>query len=122
MSQNWGPYFIVPSPNLRQLSGHVRLRENLDEDLLNKELETLGMRGPIVKISNPWYCRKKGEDTWLKIGESNDKHEDFPVSWETTQLENGEYEVLGQMHVFVKQGETERTIARQNVMEVTITN
>ena len=122
MSQNWGPYFIVPSPMLSELSGHVRLRERLDEDLLNKELESLGMSGPIIKISNPWYCRKKGEETWVKIGESDDKPDNFPVSWETSELENGDYEILGQMHIFVKSSSGERAIARQNIMEVTITN
>jgi hypothetical protein len=107
---------------LKQLSGHVRLREQYDEDLLNKELEALGMSGPIMKISNPWYCRKKGEETWLKIGESEDKSDNFPVSWETSELENGDYEILGQMHIFVKSGSGEQAIARQSIMEVTIIN
>ena len=122
MSHNWGPYFIVPSQTLKLLSGHVRLRERLDEDILNTELEELGLKGPIVKISNPWYCRKKGEDTWIKIGESEDKNENFPVSWEPSDIENGEYEVLGLMHIFVKEGDTVHSIARENVMEVTVQN
>lgn len=122
MSRNWGPYFIVPSPILKELSGHVRLREHFDEDLLGKELEELGLSGSIEKISNPWYCRRKGEETWFKIGESEDKAEDFPVCCDTCDLENGKYEVPGQMHIFVKSGSMQRAIARQNIMEVTIKN
>ena len=39
MSYEWGPHFIVPSEVLKSYSGNVLLREELDEDLLNKELE-----------------------------------------------------------------------------------
>ena len=122
MSHNWGPYFLVPSEAIKEYSGHVQLRERLDEDLLSKELHELNMSGSIVKISNPWYFRKKGEDTWIKIGESDALKENFPVSWDTTQLDNGEYEVLGLMHVFVKEGDTEHAIARQNIVNITVKN
>jgi hypothetical protein len=122
MSHNWGPYFLVPSEAIKEYSGHVQLRERLDEDLLAKELRELNMSGPIVKISNPWYFRKKGEDTWIKIGESEAVSDNFPVSWDTTQLDNDDYEVLGLMHVFVKEGDTEHAIARQNIVNITVKN
>ena len=122
MSYDWGPYFIVPSVAIKEYYGHVQLRERLDEDLLAKELRELNMSGSIVKIANPWYFRKKGEDTWIKIGESEAKADNFPVSWDTTHLDNGEYEVLGLMHVFVKKGDTEHAIARQNIVDITVKN
>ncbi len=122
MPHNWGPHFIVPSDVFENYSGVVLLREEFDESLLSKELEELGMSGPILRVTNPWYYRKKDTDTWIKIGESDDIDEDFPVSWDTTVLENGQYEVMGLMHVFVKKGGEERGIARQNVVEITVKN
>ncbi|MFC1963806.1 hypothetical protein ACFLV1_00285 [Chloroflexota bacterium] len=122
MSYNWGPNFIVPSPMLKNFSGTVQLREEFDEELLQKELEELGILGPIARVTNPWYYRKKNTDTWIKIGESEDRHENFPVSWDTRNLENGQYEVLGLMHVFVKKNGAEKAIARQSIVEVTVEN
>ena len=122
MSYDWGPHYIVPSESLKSYSGIVRLREEFDEDLLRQELEALSISGPIVKITNPWYYRKKNTGTWIKIGESDDRSENFPVRWDTTNLENGQYEVLGLMHVFVKNGDAEKAIARQNIVEVTVKN
>ena len=123
MSDNWGPHFIVPTEVSQIFSGTILLREDLDRELLAQQLEKLNFRGAISRISNPWYCRKKGDSTWIKIGESEDQEKYFPVRWDTTTLENGEYEVMGFMHVFVKQeGAQERVIARQNIVEVTIRN
>ncbi|UCF91195.1 MAG: hypothetical protein JSW39_23435 [Desulfobacterales bacterium] len=122
MSYDWGPYFIVPSQAIKEYGGHVQLREQLDEDLLAKELRELRISGSIVKVTNPWYFRKKGEETWIKIGESEALADNFPVSWYTTPLENGEYEVLGLMHVFVKEGDTEHAIARQNIVNIAVKN
>ena len=122
MSYDWGPYFIVPSEAIKEYSGHVQLREQLDEDLLAKELQELNLTGSIVKITNPWYFRKKGEDTWIKIGESEAMADNFPVSWDTTDLDNGEYEVLGLMHVFVKGRDTEHVIARQSIVDIAVKN
>lgn len=122
MSYDWGPHFIVPSTVSRTFSGTVQLREQLDNDLLEKELEALGLPAVIVDVTNPWYYRQKGTDTWIKIAESNDIHENFPVSWHTTELENGQYEVLGLMHVFVQKGDEAGAIARQNIVEMTIKN
>ena len=122
MSYNWGPRFIVPSETLRTFSGRILLREDLDEGLLRKDLDSMGLTGSVVRISNPWYIRLTGEDTWLKLGESDDQSSNFPVTWDTTQVENGNYEVLGLMHVFVKQGHQQAVVARQNVVQVTVKN
>lgn len=122
MSYNWGPHFIVPSEVFETYSGVVLLREEFDEALLQKELEELGISGSISRVTNPWYYRKKNTDTWIKIGESDDVDEDFPVNWDTTKLENGQYEVMGLMHVFVKKGTEEKVIARHNIVDVTVQN
>jgi small-conductance mechanosensitive channel len=122
MSYNWGPHYIVPTKVLKSYSGAVVLREEFDEELLRKEFEALGITGPIAKITNPWYYRRKGTDTWVKIGESADEHRNFPTRWDTTSLKNGQYEVMGLMHIFVKKNGTEIAIARQNVAEVTVQN
>jgi len=122
MSFDWGPHFIVPSETMKSFSGVVRLRESLDEELLHKELESLGISGAVVKIVNPWYFRKKGAGSWIKIGESDDMQENFPVRWDTSGLENGPYEVLGLMHVSVLDHEAEHIIARQSIVDVTIEN
>ncbi len=122
MSYNWGPHYIVPSGVLKSYSGGVRLREELDEDMLRKELAELSLSGPIERVSNPWYYRKKNTGTWIKIGESDNRRENFPVRWDTTNLENGQYEIMGLMHVFVKKGAEEKAIARENIVEVTVEN
>jgi hypothetical protein len=122
MSYNWGPNYIVPTPVLKNYSGIVTLREGLDKELLHKELESLNLSGTVTKITNPWYCRKKGAETWIKIGESTDEHQNFATLWNTTELENGQYEVMGLMHVFVKKGNVETAIARQNIVEISIQN
>jgi len=122
MSYNWGPRYIVPSEALKTYSGRVLLREDLDEELMRKELAELGLRGPVIRILNPWYSRKKGGDTWTMVGQSDNKEDNFAVPWDTNGLENGSYEVMGLMHVFVKEGKEEKAIARQNVVEVTVKN
>ena len=122
MSYNWGPHYIVPSEVLKEYSGNVLLREELDEEMLSRELEALSISGPIVTITNPWYYRRKDSDTWIKIGESEDRQENFPVRWNTTCLENGQYEVMGLMHVIVKGKDREEVITRENIVEVTVAN
>jgi hypothetical protein len=122
MSYNWGPHYIIPSQIFKTYSGAVQLREEFDEDLLRKELKELGFPGPIVRITNPWYYRKKNSNTWIKIGESEDKHRYFAVVWDTTDLENGQYEVIGLMHVFVKRDGEDIAIAGENIVEVTVEN
>jgi len=119
---NWGPHYIVPSGVFEKYSGNVLLREEFDEGLLRKALEKLALTGPIMRVSNPWYYRKKNTDTWIKIGESESIQENFPVRWDTTSLKNGEYEVMGLMHVFVKKDDKQQAIARENIVKVTIEN
>jgi hypothetical protein len=122
MSHNWGPNFIVPTNIIEKYSGRIKLRETLDRGLLAKDLAELGLPQSVVRITNPWYCREKGAETWIKIGESDDEKRDFPVTWDTTRLENGQYEVLGLMHVFVREGDLEGAIARESVIQVTVEN
>ena len=122
MPYNWGPHYIIPSEVLEKYSGNVLLREEFNEDMLRKELDELALTGPIVTVTNPWYYRKKNTDTWIKIGESEDRHENFSVRWDTTSLENGQYEVMGLMHIFVKKNGEEKAIARENAVEVTVEN
>lgn len=122
MSLNWGPRYLVPSEALDSYSGNVRLREEYDEELLNRALQEMGFSGSVVRINNPWYYRKKNTDTWIMIGESDNKDDSFSVRWNTIGLENGIYEIMGFMHVFVKKGNEEKAIARQNIVEVTVKN
>jgi hypothetical protein len=122
MPYDWGPHYLIPSRALKKYSGSLRLREEYDEDLLRKELEELGLSESVIRVTNPWYYRKKNTDTWIKIGESEDRRENFAVQWDTSSLENGQYEVLGLMHVFVKEGDELKAIARQNIVEVTVEN
>ncbi len=122
MSYNWGPHYLVPSPALKSYSGIVRLRETFDEDLLRKELKELGFTGSILRVTNPWYYRKMNTDTWIEIGESDNRGDNFAVTWDTTNVENGQYQVMGLMHVFVRDSSKGIAIVRQNVVEVTVEN
>ena len=122
MSYNWGPHYIVPTEIIKTYSGSVLLREELDEELLRQGLEELGFTGRIARISNPWYYRKKNTDTWIQLGESEDKDRYFPVRWDTTSLENGQYEIMGLMHVFIEEDGKGKAIARENIVEVTVEN
>lgn len=122
MSLNWGPQYLVPSEALEVYSGSVRLREEFDEELLDRALQEMGISGPIIRINNPWYYRKKNTDTWIMVGESDNKEDSFSVRWDTNGLENGRYEIMGLMHVFVKKGDREKAIARQNIVEITVKN
>jgi hypothetical protein len=122
MSIDWGPHFIVPTDVIESYSGAVQLRETLDRELLAKDLAEHGLPQRVVRISNPWYYRRKGAQTWIMAGESSEEKSDFPVRWDTTSLENGQYEILGLMHVTVKEGDVEATIARQGLVEVSVEN
>jgi hypothetical protein len=121
-SNNWGPHFIVPTGTRRTYSGPISLRETLDKELLAQELAELGLPRRVMKIVNPWYYRKIGTETWVKIGESSDETGNFPVTWDTTKVENGAYEILGLMHVFVGHGAIQATIAREAVTPLTVEN
>ena len=122
MSYNWGPHYLVPSDIIKTYSGNVLLREEYNEDLLQKELEEFDFPEYIVRVTNPWYYRRKNTDTWIKIGESDDKNENFSVRWDTTNIKNGQYEIMGLMHVFVEKDSKGKAIARENIVEVTVEN
>ena len=122
MSNNWGPLFIVPTGTSQKYSGPIRLRETLDEELMGQELAELGLPQKVVRVTNPWYYRRKGTETWVKVGESDDEKQNFAVTWDTTKLQNGQYEILGLMHVFVKEGGREAAIARQGITPVAVEN
>ena len=122
MAYNWGPNFIMPSETLHDFSGRVVLREDYDEELLRKELAELGCGDQPFHVTNPWYCRKKNTESWIKIGESSDRKNHVPVPWDTRKVENGEYEVLGFMHVTARKGAEELVVTRQNIIDVTVEN
>ena len=123
MPENWGPYFIVASILRKSESRSTVLRESFDYEVLRQELITNGLSPDVVKVINPWFYRKQNSNTWLMIGESDNIEENFPVEWDISRLQNGSYEIMALMQVFVAESVTEDTIiARQNITEVTIRN
>jgi hypothetical protein len=56
------------------------------------------------------------------IGESSDRDNWFSVPWDTTAIENGVYQILGQMHVHIKEGSREVILCRQNIVDVKVEN
>ena len=122
MSVNWGPHFFVPTELIKKYCGRVVLRETFDEELLRSELDRLGLPGRPVGVTNQWYFRKKGTETWIKNGESSDGRRNFAVAWDTTKLENGEYQILGIMNVRVLSGNGEVVVARENIVELNVEN
>lgn len=62
MSFNWGPHFFVPTELIEKYHGRVALRETFYEELLNKELEQMGMPGRTVGINNLWFFREEVTD------------------------------------------------------------
>ncbi len=119
---SWGPQFLVPSIAIKKYFGRVVLRETLDDELLKKELETMDIPGHPVRYNNAWYIRKKGVHTWIKIGESWDRHRNFSVCFDTARFGNGKYQVLGFMSVTVKNEDAEVVIARQSIADFDLTN
>jgi hypothetical protein len=122
MPYNWGPHYIMPTEVIKTYSGQVLLCAEYNYDLLVKELEELKLPGHIISINNSWYHRKKGTQTWIKIGESSKRDDNFSVRWDTTNIANGKYEILGLMHVSVVENNIEYTIARQNIVDVSVEN
>jgi hypothetical protein len=143
---DWGPHYLVPSKALLNYSGCVLLREEFDEELLRKQMDERGLSGSIARVRNLWFYRKKYSETWTKIGESNDILGNFSVRWDTTCLENGQYEIVGFMlaivdsvkcdeitlangqyekwykPIFVKKHLEKWIIGEQNIVEVTVEN
>ena len=119
---SWGPQFQVPAITIKKYYGNVVLRETLDEELLKKELESLQIPGYPVGANNSWYIRKKGTQTWIKIGDSWRWEQDFAVCLDTTTLENGTYQVLGFISVKIKTTEKELVVSRQSIADFVIKN
>ncbi len=120
---HWGPQFLVPTITIKHYSGRVLLRETLDDEMLRKELEAMKISGRPYSYSNGWYIRKKGTLTWLKIGESTAREHDFAIRLDTTELENGAYQVLGFMSAKVKTDDRKEVIvSRQNIADFEIKN
>ncbi len=94
---DWGPHYLVPSKALLTYSGSVLLREEFSVELLRKQMDERGLSGSIARMRNLWFYRKKYSKEWIKIGESNDILGNFSVSWDTNNLENGQYEIAGLM-------------------------
>jgi hypothetical protein len=120
---HWGPKFKVPTILIKKYCGHVLFRENLDDELLEKELKTMRISGSPVGYSNAWFIRKKGTQTWIKVGESVNRYQDFGVRLDTTELSNGSYQVLGFMSVRVeKEDKKETVVSRQTIADFEIRN
>jgi hypothetical protein len=122
MSYKLALYYVFPSEIFKTYSGSVLLREKFDGALPDRELEKLDFSGPAVRISNPWCYRRKNSDMWIKIGESEARQRYFSLMWDTTSLRNGQCEIIGLMHVFVKKDGEGRAIVRENVVEVSVEN
>ncbi|MDD1710574.1 MAG: hypothetical protein LUQ37_06685, partial [Methanoregulaceae archaeon] len=119
---SWGPQFFVPTISIKHYFGRVLLRESLDDDLLRKELEAMNIEGQPVGFRNGWYIRKKGTQTWIKVGESTAREHDFGIRLDTTELENGAYQVLGFMSATVRTKERDVIVSRQNIADFEIRN
>ena len=120
---SWGPQFFVPTITIRHYSGRVLLRETLDDEMLRKELQAMNIDGKPVGFSNGWYIRKKGTQSWIKIGESTVREHDFAIRLDTTELENGTYQVLGFMSARIRTADMkEIVVARQNIADFEIRN
>jgi len=120
---SWGPQFFVPTITIRHYSGRVLLRETLDDEMLRKELQAMNIDGKPVGFSNGWYIRKKGTQSWIKIGESTVREHDFAIRLDTTELENGTYQVLGFMSARIRSADRkEIVVSRQNIADFEIRN
>jgi hypothetical protein len=119
---SWGPQFLVPTIAIKKYFGCVVLRESLDEELLKKELEALRIVGYTTGVTNAWYVRKKGNQTWIKVGESSKRQMDFAVRFDSTEFENGAYQVLGFMSVKVRTEDKDIIVSRQNIADLEIKN
>ncbi len=122
MSINWGLHFTATPDTSRVLSGRTLFKAEVDEALLRRELDSMGLSGPILGIINDRYIRRVGQDTWLQVGTSGEKDSNFPILWDSTSVENGDYEMLEQTYVVVKEGATQTAIARQNIVRVAVQN
>ncbi len=118
----WGTHFTALPDTSRTLSGRVVLREELDRAQLRRDLDQLGLQGPVVRVMNQWYIRKLGHDAWLQLGEADEQDSRFVVQWNSTSVENGDYEVMEKMNVFVKAGQEQKVVSRTNTVRVAVNN
>lgn len=118
----WAPQFIVPTVAINRYHGCVVLRGNFDDELLQKELKALRINGTPTGYHTCWYIRKKGTTTWVRVGESSRREEDFRVRLHTSELSNGSYQVMGFMSVNVKTKEKEVVISSQSIADFVIKN
>ena len=122
MSINWGLHSTATCDTSRVLSGRTLFKAEVDEALLRKDLDSMGLSGPILGIISDRYIRRAGQDTWLQVGTSGEKDSNFPILWDSTSVENGDYEMLEQTQVVVKEGTAQSTITRQNIVRVEVKN
>ena len=119
---SWGPQFFVPTVAIRKYCGCVLFRGNLNDDLLRRELEALKLEGSPSAYSIGWHIRRKGTQTWTKIGESFNRLMDFGVRIDTAEFEDGKYQILGFLSVTVPARGKETVVSRQSIAEFEINN
>lgn len=119
---HWGPQFLVPTIAIKKYCGCVVLRETYDDELLEKDINALSLSGYPVAVCNNWYIRRKGSQTWIKVGDSLNRQSDFAVCFDSREFKNGIYQILGFMSVKVKTKDREVTISRQNIADLEIKN
>jgi len=119
-SINWGPQFFVPTIAIKKYCGSVLFRGNLNDDLLKKELESLHLDGRPTAYNIGWHIRKKGTQTWIKIGESFNRFMDFGVHLDTAEFEDGTYQILGFLSVTVQIEEKTLVVSRQSIADFEI--
>ncbi len=119
---NWGPQFFVPTVAIKEYCGCVLFRGNLDDELLTEELKALNIEGSPAVYSLAWHIRKKGTQTWIKIGESFNRIMDFGVRLDTTEFEKGTYQILGMLSVTIRTEEKECVVSRQSIAEFEVKN
>ena len=119
---NWGPQFFVPTVAIKEYCGCVLFRANLNDDLLNKELEILNLGGRQTAYNISWHVRKKGTQTWIKVGESFNRVMDFGVRLDTAEFENGKYQLMGFLSVTLRTDGGDFVVSRQSIADFDIKN
>jgi hypothetical protein len=119
---NWGPQFFVPTIAIKEYCGCVLFRANLNDDLLNKELEILNLGGRPTAYNISWHVRKKGTQTWIKVGESFNRVMDFGVRLDTAEYENGTYQLMGFLSVTLRTDGGDFVVSRQSIADFDIKN
>jgi hypothetical protein len=105
------------SPLRRTFSGRVMLRQSLPWDA-SRDAEM----AEAIRVTLTWYYRSPNSENWFSIGHSADATDDFSVTWDTSRLANGRYEVIGLLQLVTGDGQGEKTVARPTVTEVVVKN